>query len=313
MEAPPQSACASRSAAFWRRLCHFLFHCGGTETRCAVFDGQAGLAWNVLLFPLVLNVGFFRAYLASFFTITFGRCFRSIFCACCNKDPGCATRCCQDHFVDPSFTQHDAMGSTAGDWQRIDALARDDNQVETFDGVEHKAEMVLFDGEIEPCDLLQGAVGDCWLIAALAAAAEHPASIRSRFLTLERNFRGRYVIQLHYKGAWRNIVVDDFIPVHDNGESGATTIYASANGNEMWTLLIEKAFAKMFTKLGDPSGSKNASGYAALDGGQEMWVFQALLLLTVTCHCHANPANDVTCPPLIYIIISTSLGGSFKR
>ena len=266
-----------KCATFWAKLCHFLFNCGGAEARCAVFDGQAGLVWNALLFPLVLTIGFYRAYARSFLTITFGRCFRSVCCVCCNKNPACAKMCCQDHFVDVTFPQQDAMGSTAGAWRRIDALAKHDKSVvETFDGAKPKAEMVLFDGDIEPCDLLQGAVGDCWLIAALAAAAEHPASIRSRFLTLERNFRGRYVVELHYKGEWRKIVVDDFVPVHDNGESGATSIYASANGNEMWTLLFEKAFAKMFTKYGDPSGRTSASGYAALDGGHEMWVFQAL-------------------------------------
>ena len=36
----------------------------------------------------------------------------------------------------------------------------------------------LFEGEIEPNDLCQGAVGDCWLVAAFACASEFPDSIR---------------------------------------------------------------------------------------------------------------------------------------
>ena len=37
-------------------------------------------------------------------------------------------------------------------------------------------------GDVDPSDVAQGAVGDCWLVAALASAAEHPACIRHAFL-----------------------------------------------------------------------------------------------------------------------------------
>jgi calpain-15 len=36
----------------------------------------------------------------------------------------------------------------------------------------------LFEGDIETSDLCQGAVGDCWLVAAFACASEFPDTIR---------------------------------------------------------------------------------------------------------------------------------------
>ena len=54
----------------------------------------------------------------------------------------------------------------------------------------------LFEGEIEPNDLCQGAVGDCWLVAAFACASEFPDSIRRMFVTREYNPRGLYKVRI---------------------------------------------------------------------------------------------------------------------
>jgi len=58
----------------------------------------------------------------------------------------------------------------------------------------------LFRGNIDCNDVCQGQLGDCWLIAAIAAIAEHPGVINSLFLTREIDPRGKYKIRL-YDGA----------------------------------------------------------------------------------------------------------------
>jgi hypothetical protein len=121
----------------------------------------------------------------------------------------------------------------------------------------------LFSGEIEPADIAQGQLGDCWLMTALACVAEYPGAIQRVFLTDEYNQRGRYVLQLYCGESERfeKVVIDDMIPVN----SGSTTpIFARPNGKELWVALLEKAFAKF---VGD---------YSSLDGGYPLWGLQAL-------------------------------------
>lgn len=57
----------------------------------------------------------------------------------------------------------------------------------------HKGVQVkLFEDDIEPKDVAQGGLGDCWLIAALACVAEHPALVRKAFMTKSATRTGKY-------------------------------------------------------------------------------------------------------------------------
>jgi hypothetical protein len=107
----------------------------------------------------------------------------------------------------------------------------------------------LFAGEIEPADIQQGGLGDCWLTAAFAALTMSPGAIQNCFLTQEYDRRGCYEIQLYdgRKRKFETIVVDDFVPVHKPKDASepVRTLFASPHDNELWVLLLEKAFAKM--------------------------------------------------------------------
>ena len=116
----------------------------------------------------------------------------------------------------------------------------------------------LFEGEIEPNDLCQGAVGDCWLVAAFACASEYPDMIRHMFLTKEYNPRGIYKVRIYDPQAekWVVVKVDDRIPCH---KGTLTPRFMKPQGNELWAIILEKAYAKF------------AGSYAQLDGGFVLW------------------------------------------
>ena len=123
--------------------------------------------------------------------------------------------------------------------------------------------MALFEGRIEASDLLQGSVGDCWLVSALAVLAENPAAIRACIRESELSPRGIYHVRLYDGSAreWVEVVVDDLIPVKKGTKS---CHFMKPHGSELWAILLEKAFAKF------------VGSYATLDGNFPMWAWHAM-------------------------------------
>ena len=104
------------------------------------------------------------------------------------------------------------------DWVRVGDLSA---------GSEEKP-MVLYQGVIEPRDCVQGQLGDCWLVSALACLAEHPGAIKRLILNGEKSIRGKYRVRF-YDGKekkWVIVTVDDLIPCHKGTKR--SDIYATA-------------------------------------------------------------------------------------
>ncbi|CAE7386954.1 Lmf1 [Symbiodinium sp. CCMP2456] len=127
------------------------------------------------------------------------------------------------------------------------------------------AEAVLFD-QIRPQDIVQGSLGDCWLLSCLCSLADYPSRIKSLFPSSRQlNEEGKYVVQLFDIGteAWTETTVNEFIPCNiKNGVAVPT--FAKPLGEEIWVQLIEKAMAKF------------CGSYGALSGGGVAWAFQVL-------------------------------------
>ena len=126
--------------------------------------------------------------------------------------------------------------------------------------------MKLFSGGVNANDIAQGQLGDCWLMATIAAIADVNGHIEHLFLTREVSKCGYYKIKLYdifneSAPKWTVVTIDDRIPV----ATGTTTpLFAKPSGRELWVLLLEKAFAKLM------------GSYYKMDGGhpaQAMRVF----------------------------------------
>lgn len=60
------------------------------------------------------------------------------------------------------------------------------------------------------------------------------------FITKEVNNAGVFAVKLRKNGEEQYVVVDNFIPCYEGGEPA----FSKANGNELWVMILEKAWAK---------------------------------------------------------------------
>lgn len=68
-----------------------------------------------------------------------------------------------------------------------------------------------------------------------------------------------YCVKFCIDGEWRAIVVDDYFPVMNNQPA-----FSSGSRNELWVMVIEKAWAKVF------------GSYLSIEAGHPIEVLRAL-------------------------------------
>ena len=100
----------------------------------------------------------------------------------------------------------------------------------------------LFSEKIEMGDVIQGKLGDCYFLSSVANLCKFPSLIMNLFKTKETNKDGFYEIILHIDGKPQIVIVDDYLPVD---KSTKKPCYAQSKGNELWVMLLEKAWAKV--------------------------------------------------------------------
>jgi len=104
----------------------------------------------------------------------------------------------------------------------------------------------LFQDAIECSDVNQGSLGNCYLISIIAALSERHDLIKKIFKTKQVNKDGFYEIYYYEQdGTKRIMYLDDYFPYLDTDGSGRQDFIGTIpNGEEIWVLLMEKAYAK---------------------------------------------------------------------
>jgi hypothetical protein len=168
--------------------------------------------------------------------------------------------------------------------------------------------MVLFN-KIEPNDVYQGRLGDCWLLSALSSLAEFPLFMNNVFTSNEISKDGKYIIKLYDAGQkkWIDVTIDDRIPCTYSQKwyDVPTPLYTRPHENELYILLLEKAFAKMAGSYDKLNGGHPAAAWLALTGCEdiEMWSRQDLNWVGFSFDVESfrkNPWNFQNLPPFIY-------------
>ena len=242
---------------------------------------------DIMLTPFLIALHFFHIYIMPCFAI----CFSRVFCTIC-----CALNFCKCRYRDCNFPANDSsLGdlevlqkkpnlcklkcccfklmcecndpfATTIKWKRARNLGKD---IETGNAKNSKEKMRLFEGKIEPSDICQGGLGDCWLLAAIACVAEENSDkIKSLFITREADAFSCYQIRLFDKHShrWRTFTIDDRIPVRGDGNP----YFSNPHGNELWVLLLEKAYAKMVGSYHNLEGGFCADAFTAFTGNDSV-------------------------------------------
>ena len=65
-------------------------------------------------------------------------------------------------------------------------------------------------GKIEDDDIIQGTLGDCYFLSAIAALANQEVYVRRLFYTQKRSDTGAYAVYYLINGEWKMGIIDDY-------------------------------------------------------------------------------------------------------
>ena len=166
---------------------------------------------------------------------------------------------------------------------------------------------------VNPNDVAQGNLGNCWVINALSALAEYPERIYNLFHNSFKSEKGIYAVNIYALGVPYTIFVDDYLPLRESGE----LLFAQIGSDQaLWGPLLEKAIAKYvgnywhmdvgqnFDSIGFLTGGPNyfISHYTALDNFEKDRIWNEIKAHNhnrelITTKSSANQAEDSNIQP----------------
>jgi hypothetical protein len=171
-----------------------------------------------------------------------------------------------DQFTDEVQPEFDAVGGDD---------ARDDPDSPVHDASYTQVPHELFAGDpehpdepaVDPTDLDQGMIGDCWLIASIGAVAQGNPELIERMIRANPN--GTYTVTLHDGDRAVDVTVTPDIPTVDGNPLFADNPSTSDAGDgtyELWPQLLEKAAAQYYGDYEDLEGDWPSKALELLSG-----------------------------------------------
>lgn len=146
-------------------------------------------------------------------------------------------------------------------------------------GVADVPNIKLF-GDIDPSDIGQGSVGDCWLMSAISALAEYDGAIARLFRKtkdvkhLPRAQESRYVVTLWDVSTWAEVDVEIDERLCINPKNRALFGCNPSVDGELWACYLEKAVAAHCGGWDQIDGGTPNHAFRLLTGCKEQYLFR---------------------------------------
>ncbi|KAM8945344.1 calpain-14 [Pelodytes ibericus] len=130
----------------------------------------------------------------------------------------------------------------------------------------------FFAENVSRLDLHQGLTENCWFLAALTSLTLHKdilTNVVPRNQSFQKNYAGIFHFQFWRFGEWIDVVVDDRLPVNENGK---LLFVSCVKKNLFWGALLEKAYAKLCGSYEDMQIGQVSEALVDFTGGVNLTI-----------------------------------------
>jgi len=206
--------------------------------------------------------------------------------------------CNEEEWTDGIFPP--TNGSLYIDWDDDDEFLQDMDEEEIRGAIWCRPSEICLGQEYsisrgtsyDPTEVMQGGVGDCWLLSAISVVALYPKLLDRIIVPSVHAAQGVFHIRLFLDGKWENILIDDLFPccldqsvkvIHGqreivdappdvltgehHGNFPLPQYCKTRSANVIWPMLIEKAYAKRFGSYEALNGGHVHTAFVDLTGG----------------------------------------------